>query len=155
MVTAVDHIENLRKQLLDKKRGKELELEEINEMIRVLGQAPKVLRGESIHASSAEERQDVGGAGPRKNPDFSKHVRDYIASAPYEPETISIGVMVKELTSRGLLKGKPRSLYAHASSVMKELAEKHEFGLRHDESGYFRSRKLDTDRTDSVLVHSS
>jgi len=46
MVTAVDHIENLRKQLLDRKRSKELELEEINEMIRVLGQAPRVLKGE-------------------------------------------------------------------------------------------------------------
>src|SRR5690349_21703022 len=154
MVTAVDHIENLRKQLLDKKRSKELELEEINEMIRVLGQAPKVLRGESLHTSSTEEREDVG-AGPRKNPDFSKHVRDYVASAPFEPETISIGAMVKDLTSRGLLKGKPRSLYAHASSIMKELAEKHESGLYHDESGYFRSRKLVTDRNDSELVHSS
>ena len=154
MVTAVDHIENLRKQLLDRKRSKELELEEINEMIRVLGQAPRVLKGEparEIHQERLPEK-----SSERYNLTFARDIADYVASYPYG-DAIKINPMLDTLRQEKGLKGKPKSLYAYASQVLKRMSERGELGLKHEDGvGYFRARpKSETDRTDSTLVHTA
>ena len=151
MVTAVDHIENLRKQLLDKKRSKELELEEINEMIRVLGQAPRVLKGEALRVSQEEEPER---SGARYNLTFAKDIEDYVSGLPFD-EVIKINSMLDTLKKEKGLQGKPKSLYAYASQVLKRLATNKKLGLKHQDGvGYFRTRKSERDESDSTLVHS-
>ena len=153
MVTAVDHIENLRKQLLDKKRAKELELEEISEMIRVLGQAPRVLKGEAAPHASQEAEPERSGA--RYNLTFAKDIEDYVASCPFD-EAIKINSMLDTLKKEKGLQGKPKSLYAYASQVLKRLATDKKLNLKHEDGvGYFRTRKSERDGSDSTLVHSA
>jgi len=152
MVTPIDHIENLRQQLLNRKKSKELELDEINEMIRVLGQAPRVLKGEPMRAEHQERAQEK--TSERYNLTFTKDIADYVASYPFD-EAIKINPMLDTLEKEKGLRGKRKSLYAYASQVLKRMADKHELGLKHEPGvGYFRSRKTERDEKDSTLVAS-
>ncbi len=154
MVTAVDHIANLRSQLLEKQRGKEREVEEIKDLIRALDEAPRMLKGEPPRDRQEQRRETVTGS-TKQNLTFSKDVADYVAGYKWD-EAISITEMLKTLAEEKGIQGKHKSLYVHASNILKKLAEKHMFGLRHKTGfGYYREReKSVTDRNDSELVAS-
>ena len=156
MVTARDEFSNLRNRLLKEKENLDMRSREIQSMLQVLEEAPKVLS-----EIPAEPRQDRAPAktvvtGTRLNLTFTKDIEEYVASFPYD-KTISVNAMIETLRQEKGLQGKQRSLYAYALAVLKRLAVKNAYGLQHEAGvGYSRSRKkLPTDRNDSELVHSA
>lgn len=153
MLTENEHIEALRKRLLARKQEIEVkhrqEIAEVEEMIRVLGDAPKVLAGRLARLESQEERQHAPAT--RYNVTFSKDVEDYVASWPHD-EILRVSVMLDTLRKEKGLQGKPRSLSAYAHKILSRLVESGKFNLKHGPEGYYRSRKPEGD---STLVHSA
>ena len=142
MVTDVDHVENLRRQLLDKKRAKEAEIEEINQLIYALGAAPRVLKGEPARQ---HQEQALASTSTRYNLTFAKDVEDYVASYAFD-EAIKISAMLETLKKEKGLQGKQKSLYAYASQVLRRLTDAGKYNLKHEEGvGYFRARSNDID----------
>lgn len=143
MVTDSDHIEALRRRLLERQREKENELVEIREMIRVLGDAPKVLSGKP----TSQERSS-GKIGKPINTNLSKNVDDYLASYPFD-QAVNIGAMIKALKSDYGVSGKDSSLYAYIHSLLKKKTSSGH--LSYDKGvGFYKKR--DSDKRDSTLV---
>jgi hypothetical protein len=153
MTTENEHIEALRKRLLARKQEIESkhrqEIAEVEEMIRVLGDAPKVLAGTIAHAERQEQRQHIPGT--RYNTTFSKDVEDYVAGWPYD-NILRVSVMLENLRKEKGLQGKPRSLSAYAHKILSRLVESGKLNLKHGAEGYYRTRKPESD---STLVHSA
>jgi len=147
MVTDSDHIEALRKRLLERQREKENELSEIKEMVRVLGEAPKILSGK---ASAGENRQEQpsGKIGKPINLNLSKHVDDYLASFPYD-QGVNLKEMIRALKSDYGVVGKDESLYSYLHSLLKKKRDKNELSY---EKGVGFYKKRDSDKKDSQLV---
>src|SRR5690242_8703698 len=153
MVTDKDHIEALRNRLLDKLRANEQEHQELQEMIRVLGEAPRVLEGKPGGRIERQERvTEKAASATRYNLTFAKDIEDYIASYPWD-EAININQMLDTLKREKGLKGKDKSLYAYAHQVLRKKVEAHQQGLHYQKGvGYYRTRK--DDKGDSTLVAS-
>ena len=152
MVTDTEHIEALRKRLVEKQRDKEAEVREIQEMIRVLGDAPKVLLG---RPGGKTESQEQSSAKPsaRYNMNLSKQVDDYIAECKYD-EVINIGAMIKTLKEEQGVKGKNSSLYAYIHSLLKKRADDKDNPVTYTKgAGFTKTRHSDiTGKNDSELV---
>ena len=148
MVTDIDHVEALRKRLIDKQHAKEAELAEIQEMIRVLGDAPKVLAG-----GRPELRQERSQEKPaRYNLELGKQVADYIAKLP-DDTVINRRDMIEKLKQEYGVKGKDKSLYAYISALLAKIAsnKSNELFVRYKKDvGFYKSRN--NDKTDSILV---
>lgn len=122
MVNDADHIEALRKRLLNKLKDKEREVAEIQEMIRVLGDAPRILTGREGTSSTREHDTSTPTAHARYNVDLAKQIAQYIATRPYD-EIINRKDMIATLKADYGVVGKNDSLYAYISSVLKKIAD--------------------------------
>jgi hypothetical protein len=114
MATDHDHIEALRQRLLAKRHEIQAELREIQEMIRVLDNAPKLLRSEPTADS---EQKPIS----RYNRNLASLVREYIEAQPVA-ERISIPKMIQVLTDEHRITGKYNSLYAYIHSLLRKAA---------------------------------
>ena len=149
MLTDNDHIEALRARLNNKLKQIDNERAELVEMIRVLGDAPRVLS-----RTPAVREQVVKATGTRTpaNRNVTELVREFIDS--YKEDTpLAVPEIVKYLFERGV-KGKSRSLNAAVHVILKKELGKR---LKREEGvGYFKPKKTtDLKPSDSVLVHSS
>jgi len=141
MVNDADHIEALRKRLVNKLRDKEHEAAEIQEMIRVLGDAPRLLQGRELRDTGKPDTP-TKPAPTRYNMDLSKQIALYVASRPYD-EVINRKDMIATLRADYGVVGKHESLYAYISSVLKRIADdpKNSLALRYKTGeGFYRSR---------------
>lgn len=150
MVSDAEHIEALRKRLLERRRQQELQLAETAELIRVLGEAPKILAGGTIIERPQEEDKKTGTP---VNKGLRKHVESYLAALPLG-ELVNRADMIKSLRADYGVQGKDSSLYAYISSMLKKIAQDKDniVSLRYKEGeGFFRERDK-IDRNDSELV---
>ena len=133
-----DHIEALRNRLLGLERNLEkdyqMKLAEIREMIRVLGDAPKLLAGVKLPIPGLAKREaelyKQHGVRPRQETTEEKHrtlanrnvttlVRNWLAEYRKYDEKIEINDIVTYLKANGCV-GKDRSLYSAVHVILKK-----------------------------------
>jgi len=149
MVTDSEHIEALRKRLLGRKGELEGELREVQEMIRVLGDAPRMLEGK--HALRDQEKVTAKPV-VRYNLNLSKQVTDYIASLKYD-DVVNVGSAIKTLKAEYGVQGKDSSLYAYIHSLLKKWSKDGAHQITYQKGvGFYKSRGKEN--PDSQLVAS-
>lgn len=150
MVSDADHIrasaETLRRGLLKKLEEIDREKQEITEMLRTVGEAPRVITGATSNAVSSE---GVAKKPVKYNLDLSKHVDTYLDSYPWK-QAINIKDMIKILKAEYGVTGKDASLYAYIHSLLKKWSDDPSRSLKYEKGvGFFKSRGEDKE---SVLV---
>jgi hypothetical protein len=117
MVMANDnvHIDALRARLSNRLREIENEATEVREMIRVLGEAPKLL-GKSVVTPAPIEGVAKGRTLSNRN--VTELVRSYIDSYG-EEQPLEVPVIVQWLFQQGV-KGKQRSINAAVHVILKK-----------------------------------
>jgi hypothetical protein len=149
-----DHIEALRARLVNKRMEKEAEIREIQEMLRVLDVAPKLLEGK-LGAAFKSEPEPEKTTRTLANRNVTQLVREYIDNYKSD-EALSINTIRDDLRRQGV-KGKDRSLYSAIHVILKKEAEKRPDLSYKEGVGFFKSKKA-VDRLtheDTELVHSS
>jgi hypothetical protein len=117
MTTDNEHIEALRHRLLTKQRELESEMLKIQEMLRILSEAPRVLRESGKVLDSEMTR-----SGLKYNHNLAQLVNQYIKGQPIE-KPILIKEMINTLKAEHGVHGKDKSLYAYIHSLLRK-AEK-------------------------------
>ncbi len=117
MVTDNEHIDALRARLSNRLREIESEANEVKEMIRVLGEAPKLL-GKSVVTPAPIESVAKTTGRTLANRNVTQLVRDYIDAYGVE-QPLEVPEIVKWLFDRGV-KGKPRSVNAAVHVILKK-----------------------------------
>ena len=131
-LSGTDHIEALRAQLNNNLKEKEAEILEIREVLRALGDAPKILSGKPTTNLGTASATTATRTFANRN--VTKLVREYVAAHDATP--ININEVRDDLRKQGV-KGKDRSLYSAIHVILKKEAnEKH---LRYEKGiGFFK-----------------
>ncbi len=119
MVMADDnvHVNALRARLSNRLREIESEANEVKEMIRVLGEAPKLLGKSTVPVAAPVESTKTTGR-TLSNRNVTALVRDYIDAYGQE-QPLEVPEIVKWLFENGV-KGKPRSVNAAVHVILKK-----------------------------------
>jgi hypothetical protein len=117
MVTDNEHIDALRARLSNRLLEIENEATEVREMIRVLGEAPKLL-GKSVVTPAPIEGVAKTTGRTLSNRNVTQLVRDYIDSYGVE-QPLEVPEIVKWLFEHGV-KGKQRSINAAVHVILKK-----------------------------------
>jgi Arc/MetJ-type ribon-helix-helix transcriptional regulator len=152
-LSQADHIKAARQQLLNKRLEKEAEIREIDEVLRALDAAPKLLEGKFSSFKSEPEPEEKHRTLANRN--VTKLVREYVAEWHKYDEVLSINTIRDDLRRQGV-KGKDRSLYSAIHVILKKEADEGHLEYRKGE-GFFKSRQDPSrlTREETELVHTS
>jgi hypothetical protein len=153
-----DHVQHMKQRLQNRLQEIERERLEVQEMLRVINEMPRVLGKSSTLPAPAPANQPVKSVGRTlQNRNVTALVREFIDG--YERDkAIDIPTLVKNyLMEQHGVKGKYRSLYSAVCVILKKETQKPDAQLAHESGvGFFKPKKsVELKPSDSVLVHAS